>query len=250
MKNIRYSTRLKLLFNSIFAMLSVAAVTVPLYLIGRDALGEGVIALLYLLPIAWSTSRWGLIPGIVAAITATLCFDFLFIPPYNTFVVGNLEGWLVLAIFLTVAIVVVDRIQASLFKARQATFMYEFSTALSSQRTLEAIAITAAQQIQQLYLAKLVNITYRSVNPPESNIASYPPDSEGEGKPDHILPILTNMGLVGEIQIWSGPYMELTPEDIHLVQNFSSQLARAFERAQPLGAGYTTNNLAFNTRTK
>ena len=46
----------------------------------------------------------GAIAGISAAITAALAFDFLFIPPFYTFAVARLEGWLVLAIFLGVAI--------------------------------------------------------------------------------------------------------------------------------------------------
>jgi len=57
-----------------------------------------------------------------AALTAALCFDFLFISPY-TFAVGSLEGWLVLVIFLAIAIVVIGSIQDSLSKAREATFM-------------------------------------------------------------------------------------------------------------------------------
>ena len=56
----------------------------------------------------------GMIAGLSAALAAALCFDFLFIPPFYTLVVGSLEGWLVLVIFLGVAILVVERIQTSL----------------------------------------------------------------------------------------------------------------------------------------
>ena len=83
-----------------------------------------------------------------AALTAALCFDFLFIPPFYTFVVGSLEGWLVLVIFLAIAIVVVGRIQESLSKAREATFMYELSSALANVRTQDAVAHTTARYIQ------------------------------------------------------------------------------------------------------
>jgi K+-sensing histidine kinase KdpD len=236
MKNNRYSSRLKLLSNCLLAMLTVAAVTIPLFLIGRSTLGEGAIALLYILPITWSASRWGLVPGLSAAVTATLCFDYLFIPPFYTFTVGNLEGWLVLAIFLGVAIFVVERIQANQLKTREATFMYELSAALSSQRTQEAIAMTVARQIQQLYQTTLVKVTYRSEKPSANIVVSQPAGVEVKGRPDRILPILNTWGLMGEIQIWRGPYMELPPEDSRLLQNFACQAARAFERAQPLEA--------------
>ena len=234
MKNTRYSSRLKLLSSCLLAILTVAAVTIPLFLIGRTALGEGVIALLYLVPITWCASCWGLVPGISAALTATLCFDFLFIPPFYTLAVGNLEGWLVLAIFLGVAIIVVERIQASLLKASEAILMYELSADLSSQRTQEAIAMTVARQIQQLYQTTLVNVTYRSEKPSANIIVSQPSGVEGKGRPDRILPILNTWGLMGEIQIWRGRYLELPPEDSRLLQNFAWQAARAFERAQPL----------------
>ena len=237
MKNTRYSVRLKLLSNCLLALLTVIVVTVPLFLIGRDTLGEGVIALVYLLPIMWSASRWGLVPGIIAALTAALCFDYLFIPPFYTFSVGSLEDWLVLAIFLGVAIIVVERIQASLSKAHEATLMYELSSELSRQRTQEAIAYAVARHIQQLYLATLVRVLYRSAEPMSNVVISQPGDVEGKGRPDRILPILNSWGMVGEIQIWSGPYMELPPEDSRLLKNFAAQAAQAFERAQPLDTG-------------
>jgi K+-sensing histidine kinase KdpD len=237
MKVTRFSSSLKLLSKCLLAMLSVLAVTLPLYLIGRDTLGEGVIALFYLLPVTWSASRWGLIPGISAAVTATLCFDFLFIPPFYSFTVSRMEGWLVLVIFLGVAIFVVERIQTSLSKAREAVLMYELSNALSSQRTQGAIAHTVAQQIQQLYQASLVNVIYRPANLSESIVVSHPAEAVGKGKPDRVIPIMNTWGLVGEFQIWRGDYMELPPIDSSLLQNFASQAGRALERAQPFEVG-------------
>jgi two-component system sensor histidine kinase KdpD len=114
----RFSLSLSYLEKILWAILTVAATTGVMYLIRRDRLGEGVIALLYLVPISWSTARWGQGPGIAAAISAALCFNFFFIPPYYTFVIGSLEGWLLLGIFLGVAIVVVGRIQSGLARAQ------------------------------------------------------------------------------------------------------------------------------------
>lgn len=234
MNTTRYSSTLKLLYKCLLAILTVAATTAPLFLIGRSTLGEGVIALCYLLPIAWSTSRWGLAPGVIAALTATLCFDFLFIPPFYTFTVGSLEGWLMLAIFLGVASFFVERIQSSLSKAREAVLMYEFSIALSSQRTQEAIAHAIAREIQQLFQAKLVNVIYQPEKSSPNIAISQPGDVVEKEKADRILPILTSWGLVGEIQIWRGAYMDLPSEDSSLLKNFAWQAGRSFERAQPL----------------
>jgi len=220
--------------NGLRGMLAVLALTIPMWLIGRAVLGEAVIGLLYLAPIAWSASKWGQAAGMTAALTAALCFDFLFIPPFYTFVVGSLEGWLVLVIFFAIAIVVVGRIQESLSTAREATFMYELSSALANVRTQEAVAHITARYIQQLFQASQVSVIFQQSKQTSRIALSEPADMTAKGKPDRILPILNSWGLVGEIQIWRSEYAELPMVESHLFRNFTSQVARAFEHTQPI----------------
>jgi K+-sensing histidine kinase KdpD len=215
-------------------MLAVAALTIPMWLIGRDVLGEAVIGLLYLAPIAWSANKWGQVAGMAAALTAALCFDFLFIPPFYTFAIGRLEGWLVLVIFFAVAIVVVGRIQDSLSKAREATYMYELSSALANARTQDAVAHIVARYTRQLFQASQVNVAFQQSKQTPRIEVSEKHNGAGIGQPDRILPILNAWGLVGEIQIWRGEFGDLPQEDSSLLQNFVSQTARAFERTQTL----------------
>ena len=236
MKQNRFSFRFNFITTSLLAVLTVAVTTIPLFIIGRNTLGEAVIALLYLVPVAWSANRWGQLPGISAALTAALAFDFLFIPPFYTFAVERLEGWLVLAIFLGVAIWVVERIQTSLTKAREAVFMYEMSAVLCGQRTPEAVAYAVARQIQQLFQAMLVNVIFNPEKHLPGIVIRAPNDGTGKGRPDRVLPIVNSWGLVGEIQIWRGLYSELPPEDGRLLQNFALQTARAFERTSQVEA--------------
>jgi K+-sensing histidine kinase KdpD len=249
MKPTRISLRFNFLTTSLLAVLTVAATTIPLFIIGRDTLGEAVIALVYLVPVAWSANRWGQLPGISAALTAALAFDFLFTTPFYTFVVDRLEDWLILVIFLGVAIWVVERIQTSLTRAREATFMYEMSAALCGQRTPEAVAYTVARQIQQLYQAMLVNVIFNPEKGAPGIMVSEPNAGTAKGRPDRDLPIVNSWGLVGEIQIWRGLYSELPPEDGGLFQNFALQTARAFERTSQFEAenrvkGAITNSTA------
>ncbi len=148
--------------GSAIAVGLVLATTAVFLLIGRNVLGEGVIALLYLVPIGWSTTRWGQLAGMCAAVTAFLTFNFFFIPPFYTFQIGSVEGWLILIIFLGVATVIVGRIQYGLHRAhvreREALFMYELSTSLAGARTSEAVARTLARQLQQMLQAELVQV--------------------------------------------------------------------------------------------
>jgi K+-sensing histidine kinase KdpD len=149
--------------------------------------------------------------------------------------VGSIEGWLVLAIFLAVAIIVVGRIQASLVQAqtseREAVFMYELSSLLAGMRTQEAVAHRIAPFIQERYLASLVTV---SIHPPgeDREIAAYEPQNGVlTGKRDCVIPILNAWGLVGEIDIWQGD-VPLPSADSRLFRNFASQIGQALERAQ------------------
>ncbi len=224
-----------LLVNCFSAVLTVALTTIPLFLIGRATLGEAVIALVLLLPVSWSAARWGQAAGISAAFTAALVFDFFFIPPFFTFNVESLEGWLVLAIFLAVAILVVGRIQSGLNRARaserDAVFMYELSNALAGLRTRQAVVTALARHLQLTFNAELVEVCVQPDEAEQSLVSKAPPDKTEEHKPDCILPILASPGLLGEIRLWKGNGW-LPPEDSRLLHNFAAQAILALERAR------------------
>jgi two-component system sensor histidine kinase KdpD len=233
MKKLNITISPEILQSCLLGVISVAALTAVMALIGRPTLGEAVIALLYLLPISFSTTRWGQASGICAAVAAALAFDFFFIPPFYTFTVGSLEGWLVLAIFLAVAILIVGRIQFGLSRAlqreREAIFMYELSSALAGLRKQDAIARTLANQIRQIYQAALVKVLILLDG--SSQVAFAPQDGTMKGEPDLTLPIMTARGMVGEISIWRGE-IPLPDEENRLLQSFAMQGAMALERAR------------------
>src|SRR5512139_960832 len=203
MNRIKFSQTM--LVHGLKGTLTVLAVTIPMFLIGRDVLGEAVIGFLYLVAIVWSATKWGQIGGMSAALTAALCFDFLFIPPFFTFAIGSLEGWSMLVIFFAVAVVVVRWIQNSLSKTREATYLYELTSALANARTPDAVAHTVTRYTRQLFQAAQVIVTYKSGGQSQ-HIAVSEPASENHNmlttRPNRVLPILNAWGLVGEIQIW------------------------------------------------
>ncbi len=239
MKKVHLSFSIEMLARCVEAIGVVIAATVILLFIGRDTLGEAGIALLYLVPVGWIAARWGQGPGLIAAGLAGLLFDFFFTPPFYTFVIGRLESWLVLAIFLAVAIVIVGRIQSVLVAARtgerDAILMYELSTALAGLRAQDAVAHTLARHIQQMFQAALVKVIVYHQDHSLPLAVNAPPGVTVDGKPDSVFPILAARGLVGEIQVWRGEYsLALPPEDSRLAQNLLFQAALAIERAQPV----------------
>ncbi len=235
MRKLHLNLSLQLLEGCVLAVGVVLATTALFLLIGRSVLGEGVIALLYLVPIGWSTTRWGQLPGLCAALTAALTFDYFFIPPFYTFEIGSLEGWLILIIFFVVAAVIVGRIQYGLQRAhvreREALFMYELSTALASARTSEAVARTLARQLQQMLQASLVQVVVEPDGAATPILVSVPPSGAAAEKPDQILPLLAPHRLVGEIRVWRGR-VPLPAANGILLQNFAEQGALAIERVQ------------------
>jgi two-component system sensor histidine kinase KdpD len=233
--------------NCILAFLSVAVLTIPLKLIGRDTLGEAVIALLYLVPVGWSAAQWGQGAGVCAAVSAALAFNYFFIPPFYTFAVSRLEGWLVLAIFLVVSIVIIGRIQTSLTKAqnsqREAMFMYEISYSLSGLRTEETVAHALANNLQLMFKSELVEVFIQAGDRSKALLISAPPNVKANGLPDRILPILAYPGLVGEIRIWRG-YGWLPAEGSRLLSNVATQAAQALERARLAEAEALINSVS------
>jgi K+-sensing histidine kinase KdpD len=224
---------LQVCFLAVLASLVTTAVMV---VIGRNTLGDAVVALLYLLPISYSTTHWGQAAGICAAITSALGFDFFFIPPFYTFTVGSIEGWFVLVIFLAVAVLIVGRIQYGLSQAeereREAIFMYELTSALAGLRDTESVSRTLAGQIQQLFQARLVRVSVYSEGTTQT--VSVPADQSTTGKPDLVLPILGAKELDGEVCIWKGS-APLPPLEHRLFHNFAIQGAFALERARSAG---------------
>ena len=60
--------RMKIVQDYVLAAGLVLGLTLIMFGIGRQTLGDAVISLLYLLPISYSAARWGQWPGICAAV--------------------------------------------------------------------------------------------------------------------------------------------------------------------------------------
>jgi K+-sensing histidine kinase KdpD len=237
MRKIAAPISLTRILHALQAVAVVFALTVIMLLIGPRLLGEGVIALLYLVPIAWCTVRWGQAPGVGAALTAAMCFDFLFIPPYGTFNIGSLEGWLLLLLFFAAAILVVGRIQSLLWqeqnRVRRADFLYEMVAAIASQSSREGIAGTVAAQLQQKYLAQSVQVYLKGKGefPPVTACTAELPPQKPRNRPDRALVIVSGPAAVGEIAIWKG-LVPLPAEDDPMLKALLHQTAAALERVQ------------------
>lgn len=217
------------------AVVAIVGATAILFFL-KNTLDTPIIALLYLLPVVLSTRLWGLGAGIVAAFCAFLAFNFFFILPYYTLLIHQSQDLLALLVFLIVAVVIsqlVARVQASLAEAqareREATHLYELSTALVGLRNLELIAGTVVERVQQVFQAQAVEMTIQ-VEPGKPPLTLRLPaeDAVAGKEADHQIPLVTARGRLGTICLWR-PGQPLTAAEDRLLQTFASQGALALE---------------------
>ncbi|HET8669698.1 MAG TPA: DUF4118 domain-containing protein, partial [Candidatus Saccharimonadales bacterium] len=217
----------------LLAFLLIAFITALLFVL-RDALDTTLIALLYLMPIGVITARWGLGPGITSALITFLTFNYFFIEPYYTFTVHQPTDVVILVVFLVVAVVtsqLVGRAQAGLSAAtareREATQLYELSTALTGLHDDRAIAQILAKQVRAVAESEYVELTISGAH---AFAYRLPEITSPARLPELIVPIEAARGVLGEIRLWRAA-TPISSSERRLFQTFASQGALALERA-------------------
>ncbi len=200
----------------------------------RATLDTALIALLFLLPVGLSTAVWGLWPGIASGLAAFLAFNYLFIQPYYTFTVHHPSDLVVLMVFLVVAVVISQLLgraqagmQAARLREREATQLYELSTALTSYRDPGAIARVIAAQLQTLLECNFVEVDL--VGPPVLCYRLPAGESPPSRPPELTVPIQAVKGMLGEIRLWRAAPPISAPEK-RLARTAASQAAVTLER--------------------
>ncbi|HLE28306.1 MAG TPA: DUF4118 domain-containing protein [Anaerolineales bacterium] len=236
MRRLGFPPPLSLFWHYLLAMLAMAGMTGLLHLL-RNVLDAPIVALLYLLPVGLSTALWGLGPGVVASFCAFLAFNYFFIPPYYTFFVHQTQDLLALVVFFVVAVVIsqlVGRARSSLAEAqareREATHLYELSTALAGLRNEEAMARIIAEHLHEVFRAASAEVVVQ-LAPQETRTLRIPPGlAMPAEKPDYVVPLTTARGLLGELHLWRHT-PPLNQAEERLLRTFASQGALALERA-------------------
>jgi two-component system, OmpR family, sensor histidine kinase KdpD len=230
----RSSTILSRSSRYLFAWGFIALVT-ALFFSLREALDTTLIALLYLIPLGLITAFWGLGPGLTSALATFLTFNYFFIQPYYNFTVHRPTDVVILVIFLIVAIVIsqlVGRMQAGLAAAtareREATQLYELSTALAGLHDGHTIAEILARQVQDVSQGEAVEV---NITGPEAFAFRLPELDQPARPPQWVVPIQVARTVLGEIRLWRAA-PALTPGEKRLYQTFASQGALALERAR------------------
>ena len=246
------SSFLSRLWKYLFAFLLIGVITVAFFSL-RDVLETTVIALLFLIPLGLITAYWGLGPGVTSALITFLAFNYFFIPPYHALTVHRPADVVILIVFLIVAIVIsqlVGQAQAGLAAAtareREATQLYELSTAFTVLPDDHAIAQILAKQVYAVAEGEYVELDVTGPNPFAYPLPEIKPPSR---PPDLIVPIEAVRGVLGEIRLWRAA-PAISSSEKRLFQTFASQGALALERAWLAQAESRTKVLEESDRLK
>src|SRR6266487_2156291 len=100
-----------------------------------------IVYLLVILALAWTRDRYA---ALVAAVVASLSFDFFLVPPLYTFTIARWEEWLALGIFLVTALLISHwttvmrhSIEETRRREREAQILYEAGRVINSAERLE-----------------------------------------------------------------------------------------------------------------
>src|SRR5688500_5550399 len=215
-------------FLSVLLIASITAIFFTL----RDVLGTTLVALLYLIPLGIITAFWGLGAGVTSALITFLTFNYFFIVPYYTFTVHQPTDVVVLVVFLLVAVVIsqlVGRAQAGLAAAtareREATQLYELSTALTGLGQDQAIAQILARQVHAVAEGEYVEL---NIAGPRSFVYQLHGITRPARLPELTIPIEAARGVLGEIRLWRAE-PPISSREQRLFQTFASQSALALE---------------------
>jgi len=217
--------------------------------------------LVFLTAVVGTAVRYGLWPSLFASVSASLCYNFFFMPPVYTFTIAEPANVAAFFLFMLIALLVSNvaarvRTQAiaSAGRVRTTESLYAFSRKLAGTAALDDVLWATAYQTALMLKVRVVLLL------PEDGVltvkAGYPPEDQldkadfaaanwawGHDRPAGrgsdtlpgakrlFLPMRTGRGPIGVIGIdddRSGPL--LTPDQRRLLDALMDQGALAIER--------------------
>jgi len=237
-------------------------------------IGYRSVGCLYLLAVIGLSLRVGRWPILFAGLLSAVLWNYLFIPPIFTFVIGSLEDGMLYVSTVIVALVagqLTARIRAQSGNERlreeRATALFQLSRALGSAKTLDDAVFAALRQADDLFGAEtaLAFVDENSSELVPHFASSFTLDSKETGVADwtfhnrrsagrftdtlpanagYFVPLLSEDKAVGVLGVKVPPTGTLTLAQRDLLEGFARQLALIIEREHLRAAGERERILA------
>jgi len=224
-------------------------------------LGHENVDLVFMIAIVVVAVKWGLWPSLVASVTASLGYNFFFLPPIYTFTITDPTNVMAFAFFTIMAVLVSNvagrvhtQAVAATSRARTTESLYAFSRKLAAVGVLDDVLWAAAYQTALMLKVRVVlllpengTIAVKAGYPPEDKLedadlaaakwAWQNNRSAGRGSDTLpgakwlFIPMRTGRGAIGVVGIDSDkPGPMLTPDERRLLDALMDQAALAIER--------------------
>jgi two-component system sensor histidine kinase KdpD len=217
---------------------------------------ETAIGFTYLLAILCASTLWGLDTSILMSISATLSYDYFFLPPIGEFTISDPRNWVALASFLITAVLgstlaawARREAEESDRRRREAERLYEFSQRLLSadrptellsaipRHVVESFSVTAAALFvdgQQVHYWG-VNVAQLDCAEPKRMIASGDLEAKAE-QSICVTPILLGGREIGGIHVSRPAPSRATLEAMGTLITIAIERAGALESAAKMEA--------------
>lgn len=139
----------------VWALLLMALLSIIVFPI-KEFLGLVNIAMLYLLPVLFCSSKWGTGPALVAAGIGVIAFDLFFVPPVFSFTVADLRYFITFLIFLLVGLItgtlskkLKNQVRLSMERENRVSALYALSKEITAVTNLEFVLKSVAKNVSE-----------------------------------------------------------------------------------------------------
>jgi len=145
LSNVSYNLLVKSIGRAAFGYAVAAFAVIGITLVYRALLNVNptTVALTFLVGVLAVSATWGLRHAVLMAVTATLAFNYYFLPPIGTFTISDPQNWVALFAFLITAVIASELSERAQREARNAherrrevEHLYAFSQQLLSSENV------------------------------------------------------------------------------------------------------------------
>jgi two-component system sensor histidine kinase KdpD len=245
-------------WNYLISLLSVAVVSLAAFSL-QHLLSQVNLLILFLLPITGSAIYLGRGPSVLATIISVLAFDYFFVPPYFTFVIGDVQYFLSFVVYVSVAVLISNlasnlRDKVELLKQSEArsTVLYGLSLDLVTALHVDQVLQILVRHTRQIFpgemaiflpVGRLLEVEAITpgfeVNPKVMGVAAWVSHNRqpaGRGTAtipqarSTYFPMITGDKIMGVLAITIEGEQLLTPENLVVINTIAHLGAMALDR--------------------
>jgi two-component system sensor histidine kinase KdpD len=240
----------------------VVALTTGVAALTVSWLSHSNIPMVYLLGVLFVAASWGRGPAVLAAALSVLSYDFFFVEPYLTMSVSDPRELITFVVLFVTALVtgtltvmIREQAEAARQGEQRTAALYAMSRELMTYHRVANLASVAARHIQQLSNSQVAvllpdaegHLTLQTgeegafvMEAKDAGVAQWVVDHGQraglgtETLPDAgalYLPLIASRGVIGVLAVRPDqPRRLLAPDQMHLLEAFTNQVAAAIER--------------------